>query len=133
MTTASRLGGHSSQERIVPAVVEAASPLRPTGSQGERRPGESSARQIARCIAAVGPLLAGTGLWAASLPSISTYDLDDYGLSPRLGLLWYTGLAVLLVGAAANLCRRWMSGTVAGRLPGCARHCTVRHDSTHRR
>ncbi|WP_239377057.1 DUF3488 domain-containing protein [Frankia sp. Cj5] len=114
MTTASRLGGHSSQERIVPAVVEAASPLRPTGSQGERGPGESSARQIARCIAAVGPLLAGTGLWAASLPSISTYDLDDYGLSPRLGLLWYTGLAVLLVGAAANLCRRWMSGTVAG-------------------
>ncbi|WP_239334670.1 hypothetical protein [Frankia sp. CiP3] len=114
MTTASRLGGHSSQGRIVPAVVEAASPLRPTGSQGDRGLGESSARQIARCIAAVGPLLAGTALWAASLPSISTYDLDDYGLSPRLGALWYTGLAVLVVGAAANLCRRRMSGTVAG-------------------
>ncbi|WP_322761759.1 hypothetical protein [Frankia sp. Cr2] len=114
MTTAPRVGGPSSEERTIPTVDGAAPPLRPTGAQGDRGPGESSVRQIARRTAAIGPLLVGTGLWAVSLPSISTDHLDDYGLSPRLGPLWYAGLAVLLVGAAVNLCRRRMSGAVAG-------------------
>lgn len=63
-------------------------------------------------VAAGAPLVAGTALWAASLPGIDVNHLGDYGLPPALPMTWYIALGLLVIGAAITLCaarsRPWL-------------------------
>jgi hypothetical protein len=68
-------------------------------SAGERAPGQARAR-AARLLPLL-PLLAGLGLWLASLPSVDIDRLGQYGLLGSLPLTWYAALGVLVAGGAA--------------------------------